>query len=264
MRTAATSPTEKGKASIIILKPSSALKEKYVFSLFFTFLSVSCSYSPLRDITPNCQTPGDVEQACPLEVQGVLSRLYEILKSSMISSNWHLWSREMKESEKCSVLGFVSKVCWCLLQLKHPVPAVLPLKVSGERAPAQRVHVSLFKKCALGCLWKIECYQPVKESVSSSGFNLILIHLRKPTCVFTAGLSLFLQCIKTLFLATLRSSQRMSELCGLLSPFTAFLLSLRNPNSFLRRSLSYAPKWLICQYFSLDLTFSEEGCTSVV
>lgn len=58
----------------------------------------------------------------------------------------------MKDIEKCSGLGFVSKVCWCLLQLKHPVPAILPLKVSGERAPAETVHVSLFKKCALGRL----------------------------------------------------------------------------------------------------------------
>lgn len=37
-----------------------------------------------------------------------------------------------------------------------------------------------------------------KESVSSSDFNLILIHLQKPTYMFTAGLSVFLQCIKTL------------------------------------------------------------------
>lgn len=72
--------------------------------------------------------------------------------------------------------------------------------------------------------------------------TLTLIHLRKPICLFKAGLSLFFTSIKQVFLATIISVQRVSELHGLLSPFTAFLLPLPNPNSFLRRSLSYSPK----------------------
>lgn len=90
----------------------------------------------------------------------------------------------------------------------------------------QRREIMCF--CSENAVWAIyerftELYQPAKKSVSSEDFNLILIHLRKPTCALMAGLSLFLQYIKTVFLAVVRSARRTSELHGLLSPFTAFL-----------------------------------------
>lgn len=179
----------------------------------------------------------------------------------MISGSWCLWSREVNESEN---LGFVCKGLWVLASVKVFSSYYIALESRGWKSSSivkscifvQKMQFRPFMKDLQNCIsqWKNLYHQKIS----------ILVHLRKLTCVLKARLSLFLQCIKTVFLAAIKSAQRTSELCGLSSPFTAFLLPLPNPNSFLRRSLSHPPKLLICQYFSLDLAFTEEGCSSLL